>query len=178
MQTPTRLPPFLRGDIEGVHPLVSVWLRNLEEVEETVDRWAADLGPEGFWWVPAEGANAVGGLVRHVGMASARLYFRGTGQEIPQAYRLLPPEQLRVTHEPPAAVLEEFRANLRLVRDGLSRLEQPDLEAPCSWGDFAPVPALYVFDHIAAHAQHHAGQIITTRKLWNALKSPGGGVLS
>lgn len=40
-------------------------------------------------------------------------------------------------------------------------------EAPRSWGDFAPVRAIYVFDHIAAHA----GQIITTRKLWKAFDS-------
>lgn len=160
--------PFLRGDIEGVLPVVSVWLRNLEEVEEVVDKWAADLTPEGFWWVPAPQANAIGGLVRHIGVSSMRLYYRGMGREIPEAYRLLPPEQLRVTHEPPAAVLEEFRANLNSVREGLSRLTQADLEAPRSWGDIAPVRAIYVFDHIAAHAQHHAGQIITTRKLWNA----------
>jgi len=70
--------------------------------------------------------------------------------------------RLRVTHEPPAAVLGEFGENLRLVRLG-----QDDLEAPRSWGDFAPVRAIYVFDHIAAHA----GQIITTRKLWKAFDS-------
>jgi uncharacterized damage-inducible protein DinB len=170
MQTPLQLPPFLRGDIEGVLPVVSVWLRNLEEVEETVGRWAAGLSPEGFWWVPAPEANAIGGLVRHIGVSSARLYHRGMGQEIPEAYRLLAPEQLRVTHEPPAAVLEEFRENLRLVREGLSRLTQAELEALRPWGntDIPPVRAIYIFDHIATHAQHHAGQIITTRKLWNA----------
>lgn len=162
------LAPFLRGDIEGVLPVVSVWLRNLEEVSQTVDKWATGLSPEGFWWVPAPEANAIGGLVRHVGISSVRLYYRGTGQEIPEAYWLLPPEQLRVTHEPPAVVLEEFRENLHLVREGLSRLTQDDLEALRSWGDFAPVRAIYVFDHIAAHAQHHAGQIITTRKLWES----------
>lgn len=168
MQPPSQLPPFLRGDIEGVLPVASVWLRNLEEVEETVGRWAADLSLEGFWWVPAPEANAIGGLVRHIGVSSVRLYYRGLGQEIPEAYRSLPPEQLRVSREPPAAVLEEFRRNLHLVRDGLCRLTQADLEASRSWGSFPPVRAIYIFDHIAAHAQHHAGQIITTRKLWNA----------
>ncbi len=77
----------------------------------------------------------------------------------------------RARGQRPAAVLEEFRKNLHLVREGLSRLEQAELEALRSWGAFAPVWAIYVFDHIAAHAQHHAGQIITTRKLWEFLDS-------
>lgn len=171
MQPPAYLPPFLRGDLEGVLPVVSVWLRNLEEVSEMVDRWAADLEPAGFWWLPAPEANPVGGLVRHIGIASVRLLYRGRGEEIPEPFRSLPPEQLRPTHEAPEAVLEEFRGNMRFVREGLAALREADLEAPRQWGSNPPVRALYIFDHICNHAQHHAGQIITTRKLWNARRA-------
>lgn len=170
MQPPVHLPPWLRGDVEGVLPLVSVWLRNLEEVSEIVDKWAADLGPAGFWWVPEPDTNPIGGLVRHIGISSVRLLYRGRGEEIPEPFRLLPPEQLRLTHEAPEAVLEEFRTNLRLVREGLSGLREGDLEAPRAWGNNPLVRAIYIFDHIGNHAQHHAGQIITTRKLWNATR--------
>lgn len=164
------LPPFLRGDIEGARPVVSVWLRNLEEVSEMVEEWAADLGPAGFWWVPAPDANPIGGLVRHIGISSVRLLYRGLGQEIPEPFRRLPPEQLRLTHEAPETVLEEFRENIRRVREGLAALREADLEAPRAWGSNPPVRAVYIFDHICNHAQHHAGQIITTRKLWNATR--------
>lgn len=157
----------MRGEIEGVHWLVSVWLRNLEEVEETVQKWAAGLTPEGFWWVPAPQANPIGGLVRHIGGSSYRLLLRGTGQEIPEALRVRPPEEMALSGRPPEEVLAEFAQNLERVRAGLRALQSEDLMRTVQVGPY-PAKAVYVLDHIAGHAQHHAGQIITTRKLWNA----------
>ncbi len=167
MQTPVQIPPFLRGDVEGVHLLVSVWLRNLEEVEETVARWASDLSPAGFWWVPAPGTNPIGGLVRHIGGSSYRLLLRGTGQEVPEALRIRPAEEMAPSGRDPQEVLAEFGENLERVRAGLRALREPDLTRTVQVGPHE-VKAVYVLDHIAAHAQHHAGQIITTRKLWDS----------
>ncbi len=161
------VPPFLRGDVEGVPLLVSVWLRSLEEVEETVERWAADLGPEGFWWVPAPETNPIGGLVRHIGGASYRLLLRGTGQEVPEALRLRPAEEMAPSGRKPQAVLAEFAEKMAQVKAGLRGLQPGDLERVVQLGQYQ-VKAVYLLDHIAAHAQHHAGQIIVTRKLWNA----------
>ncbi|KZK17109.1 DinB family protein, partial [Meiothermus taiwanensis] len=127
MQTPSQLAPFLRGDIEGVHWLVSVWLRNLEEVEETVQKWAGGLTPEGFWWVPAPQANPIGGLVRHIGGSSYRLLLRGTGQEIPEALRIRPAEEMAPSGRAPEEVLAEFAQNLKRVREGLQALRDEDL---------------------------------------------------
>ncbi|WP_233498278.1 DinB family protein [Meiothermus sp. QL-1] len=166
------VPPFLRGDIEGVHGLVSVWMRNLEEVEEIVQKWASDLPAEGFWWVPAPEANPIGGLIRHIGGSSYRLFLRGTGQEIPPALRKRPPEELAPTGEPPAEVLQVFAEQMEQVRIGLRRLGSEDLERRVQVGPHS-VRAIYVLDHIGAHALHHAGQIITTRKLWNARSANG-----
>ncbi|RIH89968.1 DinB superfamily protein [Meiothermus luteus] len=169
MQPPPQTPPFLRGEIEGVHWLVSVWLRNLEEVEETVERWASDLPPEGFWWVPAAQANPIGGLVRHIAGSSYRLLLRGLGQEIPEGLRLRPPEELAPTGEPPSSVLEVFTSRMGEIKAALRRLQDQDLQRIVRVGPHE-VRAVYVLDHIGAHAQHHAGQIITTRKLWEAQK--------
>jgi hypothetical protein len=163
MQTP----PFLRGDLEGVHWLVSVWLRNLEEVEETVQKWAGGLTSEGFWWVPAPQANPIGGLVRHIGGSSYRLLLRGTGQEIPEALRIRPAEEMAPSGRAPEEVLAEFAQNFKQVREGLQALRDEDLMRTVQVGPHQ-VKAVYVLDHIAAHAQHHAGQVITTRKLWEA----------
>jgi uncharacterized damage-inducible protein DinB len=150
-----------------VHLIVSVWLRSLEEVEEIVVRWASDLSPEGFWWVPAPGANPIGGLVRHTGGASYRLMLRGTGQEVPEAIRIRPAEEMAPTGRDPQEVLAEFAENMNQVKTRLSSLEMEDLERVVKFNQYE-VRAIYALDHIAAHAQHHAGQIITTRKLWTA----------
>jgi uncharacterized damage-inducible protein DinB len=162
----TQLAPFLRGDIEGLLPLASVWLRNLQEVEETIEKWAADLEPDGFWWVPGESTNPIGGLVRHIGGASYRLWLRGSGQEIPDSIKIKPADEMALRGSP-TEVLEEFAQRMRAVKQGLADLTEPDLERLAVFTPTITAKALYVFDHIAGHAQHHAGQIITTRKLWN-----------
>ncbi|MDW8424432.1 MAG: DinB family protein [Meiothermus sp.] len=167
MQTPVQVPPFLRGDVEGVPLIVSVWLRSLEEVEETVARWASDLGPAGFWWVPAPDTNPIGGLVRHIGGSSYRLMLRGTGQEIPEAVRIRPAEEMAPSGRNPQEVLAEFAEHMAKTKAALRTLTMGDLERVVRFAQYE-VKAAYVLDHIAAHAQHHAGQIITTRKLWNA----------
>lgn len=167
MTSPSQLAPFLRGDIEGVLPIVSVWLRSLQEVEETVEKWAADLGPEGFWWIPGESANPIGGLVRHIGGASYRLWLRGSGQQIPDSIKIKPAEEMALRGEP-GEVLAEFAERMGMVKKGLAGLKETDFDRIAVFTPTISAKAIYVFDHIAGHAQHHAGQIITTRKLWNA----------
>lgn len=162
------VPPFLRGNIDGVHQLVSVWLRNLEEVEETVEKWSAGLNSDGFWWVPAPELNSVGGLIKHIGGASYRLLLRATGQTIPEAMRLKPAEEMQPDGRSPQEVLGEFKAQMLLIKDGLAQLGEDDFARAVAFGQLPAVPAIYVLDHICTHAQHHAGQVITTRKLWNA----------
>lgn len=109
--------------------------------------------------MPAPEANPIGGLVRHIGGASHRLWLRGTGQEVP--------EEMAPTGQSPEAVLLEFAQNLEKVKAGLRTLTEGDLYRVVRVGSYQ-AKAVFVLDHIAAHAQHHAGQIITTRKLWNA----------
>lgn len=117
--------------------------------------------------MPAPEANPIGGLVRHIGGASHRLWLRGTGQEVPEALRVRAPEEMAPTGQSPEAVLLEFAQNLEKVKAGLRTLTEGDLHRVVRVGSYQ-AKAVFVLDHIAAHAQHHAGQIITTRKLWNA----------
>jgi len=165
-----QLPPFLRGEVPGVLPQVSLWLRNLEEVEEMIARWAGDLGPEGFWWVPGPEMNPIGGLVRHIGRSSYRLFLRGTAQEIPETLRTSAHDEMSPSDRHPEEVLRETRDLLQDVRQGLAALRAADLEREASMGG-ARVRAAYLFDHLSTHASHHAGQIIVTRKLWNARRA-------
>lgn len=167
MQTPVQIPPFLRGDVEGVPLVVSVWLRNLEEVEEIVAKWASDLSPEGFWWVPAPGTNPIGGLVRHIGGSSYRLMLRGTGQEVPEAIRIRPAEEMAPTGRDTQEVLAQFAEDIAKTKAALRTLQMSDLERVVKFVQYE-VKAAYILDHIAGHALQHAGQIITTRKLWDA----------
>lgn len=161
------LAPFLRGDLPQVHPIVSVWLRNLEEIEELADKWAASLPEEAFWWVPGEHLNAVGGILRHIAGASTRLAMLGLGLSIPPEMRIRPADEMAVKAVSMQHAMEQFRTELAQVKAQLASLTEADLERLVKVGQGDPVPARYILDHIAAHAQQHIGQVIVLHKLWN-----------
>lgn len=161
------LPPFLRGDLPGVHPVVSVWLRNLEEIEELAEKWAASLPEEAFWWVPGDHLNPIGGILRHIAGASTRLAILGLGQSVPPEMRIRPADEMAVQPLPMDQALAQFRAEMAQVRGQLATLTADDLERMVKVGQAEPVPARYLLDHIAAHGQQHIGQVIVLHKLWN-----------
>jgi uncharacterized damage-inducible protein DinB len=168
-------PPFLRGEVPGEALIVSAWLRGLEEVAETAHRWTEGLSPEGFWWTPAPGVNPVGALLRHIGGASVRLHAYALGKDVPEAFRRTVAEDLQATGAAPESVLEEFRTALTLVTDGLRGLDGAALEAVRPVGRAqVPAKAAFILHHLVEHAQHHAGQVILTRKLWDARATVNG----
>lgn len=166
-------PPYLRGAV-GDEPLtVSAWLRGLEDVRETLERWAGGLPPEGFWWTPGPPLNSVGGLLRHIAGASERLLAYALGEET-EALRRSAAEELRASEEAPEALLGEALRVLAAVEARLGRLEPAQLEAVRPVGRAAvPAQAAFILHHLVEHAQHHAGQVIVMRKLWE-LQGPRG----
>ena len=76
--------PFLEPLEPGVSPAVSAWIKGLKEVALHLDKWAFDLPEEPFWRRPKEGANPIGGLVRHIAGSSLRLAHYALGVELPE----------------------------------------------------------------------------------------------
>ena len=168
-------PPFVRGRVEGAALLPSVWVRGLEDVRETADRWAGGLSAEAFWWVPGPQLNSIGGLLRHIAGASLRLMHYAVGEPLPA--ELLERAQRELQAEPgrePAQVLAEFHQDLARVQDRILGLGEADLGVVRELGrKRIPLEAAFILHHLVEHAQHHAGQIIVLRKLWDA--QHGGG---
>jgi uncharacterized damage-inducible protein DinB len=160
-------PPYLRGEVEGKPLMVSVWLRGLEDVEETVVKWSEGLNAEGFWWTPGDGLNSIGGLIRHIGGASERLTRYAQGRPIPEELRRSAAQELSATAEAPEVILSAFYGSFSSVRAALSDLPPEALQAVHPVGRAAvPTKAAFILHHLVEHAQHHAGQVIVTRKLW------------
>ncbi len=148
--------------------MVSVWLRSLEEVEETVLKWSAGLESEGFWWTPGADVNSIGGLVRHIGGASERLMRYAQGQPIPEELRRSGAQELSAASERPEVVLDAFYGSLSSIKAEMSDLTPEALQALHPVGRAAvPTKAAFILHHLIEHAQHHAGQLIVMRKLWN-----------
>ncbi|MCS7083313.1 MAG: DinB family protein [Bacteroidetes bacterium] len=165
------LPPFLRGPVPGLPPVVSAWLRGLEEVEETVRRWTADLEEEGFWWRPAPGLNPIGGILRHIARASRRLLAYGLDRPLPADLEGLPvgAEEFEPLGQRSAEVRAEFEQAWAELRAAYQGLAEADLARLVHVGRRRiAVQAVFVLHHLVEHAQHHAGQLIVLRKLWEA----------
>lgn len=164
----TALPPFVRGRVGNASLLPSVWIRGLEEVREMTDRWAGDLSTRGFWWTPGEKVNPIGCLVRHIAGASLRLMHNALGEPIPKELIERRKREFQPDNEDPASVLTQFHQELAIVQDRISALTDPELEAVRDVGRLgAKTEAAFIWHHLVEHAQHHVGQIIVMRKLWN-----------
>lgn len=162
--------PFLSGDVPGATPLISAWLRGHEHLVNVVERWTAELPADGWWWTPApHSVNPIGGLVRHIGGSSLRLWCYASGEEVDEQLRSEGPHELEVDHADPSAVLETCLERLATVREGLVAFD------PASVGTIRyvgrkriPVRSVLIVQHLLEHAHSHAGQIIVGRKLWDA----------
>lgn len=162
--------PFLHGDVQGADPLRSAWLRGLQHLEENLERWAGDLEPAGYWWVPTPEVNPIGNLVRHIGGASLRLLHYAQGRMPDDALReegAADFEQLDARGE---EIYRECMERLGVVREGLKALEPSELELMREVGrKRIPVRTVVIVQHLLEHGHAHTGQVITMRKLYDAL---------
>lgn len=163
-------PPFLRGCIDGAGLLPSAWWRGLEEVREMADRWAGDLGREAFWWAPGPEMNPIGGLLRHIAGSSLRLLCYAVGEPVPDELRARAREELKPSPEvEPGQVLRQFHEEMARVQERIRGLTDAELAAQRVVGrQQVPAEAGFILHHLVEHAQHHMGQVIVLRKLWNA----------
>ncbi len=165
--------PFLYGDVDGVDPQTSAWLRGLQHLEENLQNWVTDLDQEGYWWVPSEAVNPIGSLVRHIGGASLRLLHYAQGR--------MPSDELREegatdfvpSGAPGRELLAECLERLVTVRAGLKALSPDEHALVREVGrKRIPVRTTIIVQHLLEHGHAHAGQVITMRKLYDAVGRP------
>ncbi len=158
--------PFLEPLVPGVPPAVSAWIRGLEEVRLQLGKWAFDLPQEAFWWRPKEGANPIGGLVRHIAGSSLRLASYALALPLPEWAGRGREWELLGEAEPKDRVVARFQEAWDLILESLRRVREEDLAASVPvGGQGVQAPRAHVLHHLVEHAQHHAGQVIYARKL-------------
>jgi uncharacterized damage-inducible protein DinB len=156
--------PWLRGPLDGVHPLLAPTLHAYQQAREDLARWTADLSDERIWVRP-HGLAPVGFQLRHIAGSVDRLttYLKG-GQ-------LTSPQMDALRHEmDPGAGREEL---LRLVDTALLESEKviraidpAALAEPRTVGrKQLPTTVAGLLVHLAEHTQRHVGQAIVTAKL-------------
>jgi len=158
--------PFLEPLVPGVPPAVSAWIRGLEEVRFHLERWAFGLSEEAFWWRPKEGANPIGGLVRHITGSSLRLGSYALGLPLPEWAKRGREWELQGEKEPKEAVVARFGEAWDALLQAFRGVKEADLAALVRVGNQGvEAPRAHVLHHLVEHAQHHAGQVIYASKL-------------
>ncbi len=161
------LEPWLRGPVEGVHPVAGALIRCFEHALEDVEYWTADLSGEQLWARPG-GVAPVGFQIRHIGRSVDRLMTYAQGGQLDAAQL----EALRSELQPGAGraeLLAEMRALLEAAKAAVRAMDLSEESAPRYIGrKRIEVPLVGLLIHIAEHTQRHTGQAITTAKLARA----------
>lgn len=162
-----RLEPWLRGPVEGVHPVAGALLRSFEHAREDIAAATAGLGVEALWMRPM-GLASLGFQLRHVAGSVDRLITYADA-------RALDAEQLAALAaeaEPGAGRGELIEAIDRSLENAGAIARRIDLSDPAALRYIGrrriAVPLAGLLIHIAEHTQRHTGQIVTTARLVRA----------
>ncbi len=155
--------PWMRGPIEGVHPLIAPALYGFQQAREDLARWTEGLTAEQIWAEP-HGFGSVGFHLRHIAGSTDRLMLYLQWQQLSEAHL----EALKREKEPGAsladllagmdAAFERAEAVARSINPGT-------LTDPREIGrKRLPTTVLGLLTHIAEHTQRHVGQAISAAK--------------
>jgi hypothetical protein len=158
---------WLRGPLDGYHPMVMPVAHSLLQVREDLASLERTVSAAQLWERPG-GAASIGFHIRHTGGALDRLltYARGEGLTPPQLLFLAgegapgePPVALSTLVVGLNAVIDRSLAQLRAVDP--ARL----LDAREVGRGRLPSTVLGLLVHAAEHSTRHMGQAITTARI-------------
>jgi hypothetical protein len=156
--------PWLRGPLDGVHPLLAPTLHAYQQACEDLARWTAGLSDQQIWAQP-HGLAPLGFQLRHIAGSVDRLttYLRGGQLSAVQMDALrheMDPGAGRdeLLHLVDTALLESERV--------IRAIDPATLAEPRAVGrKQLPTTAAGLLVHLAEHTQRHVGQAIVTAKL-------------
>lgn len=157
---------WLRGPVDGVPALLQPVAHALIQVREEIDALVAPLSPAQIWEQPA-GAASIGFHVRHAGGSLDRLFTYARGEMLNDAQKAaLAREAGHAEALSAETLLAEFDAAVEAALDQLRATDAARLLDARGVGRARlPSTVLGLLFHAAEHAQRHAGQIATTRRM-------------
>ena len=155
---------WLRGPLEGVHPLVAPTVYAYMQALEDLAQWTGGLSDAQIWSRP-HGLAPVGFQLRHIAGSVERLttYLRGeqlTSQQLEAARGEMEPGLGR------AALLEMVTRSLQNSEGVIRALNPATLTNARAIGrKQLPATVAGLVVHLAEHTQRHVGEVIITTKL-------------
>ncbi len=162
---PEPLPePWMRGPLEGVHPLIAPALYGFQQAREDLAKYTEGL-TSGQIWVRPHGFGSVGFHLRHIAGSTDRLFTYLRGEQLTGSQM----DFLRREHEAGASreeLLAEMDTAFRRVEAFAKSLDPAALTEAREVGrKRLPTTVLGLLVHIAEHTQRHVGQAISAAKL-------------
>jgi uncharacterized damage-inducible protein DinB len=166
VKTADALPePWMRGPIEGVHPLLAPVLYSFQMAREDLERYTADLPPARIWAAP-HGLASVGFHLVHIAGSTNRLITYLQGRDLSAAQL----DAMAAEESPGEPSREQLLAALNEAFDHAEAVIRA--MDPATLGDartvgrkHLPTTVIGLLTHIAEHTQRHVGQAIVTAKM-------------
>jgi len=160
--------PWLRGPIQGVHPLLTPILYTFQQAREDLAKHTGPLTASQIWATP-HGFGSVGFHIRHIAGSTGRLmtYLEGRELNAEQMSRLQAEEQSGVQGRD--ELLSELdRAFVRAEAQVRALKPETLAEARAVGRKHLPTTVIGLLMHIAEHIQRHVGQAVSAAKLASA----------
>lgn len=168
---------WLRGPVEGVHPLLMPAAHALLGAQQDLRHAAADLTAEELAQRPG-GAASVGFHLRHIAGSLGRLYTYALGQPLTDSQRaaLRAEGEAGTPPESAAELLDLVDAAIAEAMEVLRSTKESELLEFRGVGRAQlPSNTLGLLFHGAEHTQRHTGQVITTAKIIRGAQPAGDG---
>jgi uncharacterized damage-inducible protein DinB len=156
--------PWLRGTIEGVHPVIAQVLYSFQQAAEDLEHFTDGLTDEQVW-VRSEGLTPVGAHIRHIIGSIDRLltYTRGEQLTAGQMDSLKSEMQAGATR---GELLSDLRSRIKDFESEIRRVKPETFTDARKVGrKELPTTVAGLLVHIAEHTQRHVGQAIIMAKL-------------
>ncbi len=156
-----------RGPLPGFDPLLMPVVHSLVQVQEDLERLAAEVPPEHVWQRPG-GAASIGFHVRHAAGAIDRLFTYARGEALSETQRAFAKLEGE-GGEPPASLPAVVAESRLLIERGFEQLRGTTglslLDERKVGRAGLPSTVIGLLFHAAEHATRHVGQAITTAKI-------------
>jgi uncharacterized damage-inducible protein DinB len=158
--------PWLRGPLEGTHPLLAPLLYSFEQAREDLANLTAGLRDEDLHQRPG-GVPSLAFQLRHIAGSVDRLATYLAGEQLsPRQMEELRAESAGGGAEGIAELLARIEEVFTRVAEQVRGMDPAALAEPRAVGRKAlPTTVTGLLTHIAEHTQRHIGEAIVTAKI-------------
>jgi len=162
--------PWMRGPIEGVHPLLAPVLYSFQMAREDLAKFTAGLPGASIWATPY-GLTSVGFHLRHIAGSTDRLVTYLQGRELTAAQL----DALAAEGSAGELSREELLEAVNVAfRDAEAVIRAIDPATLCEGRTVGrkrlPTTVIGLLTHITEHTQRHVGQAIAAARLAAVLR--------